>query len=94
MGGILGDHIAHQNCEKRRARSFSGEARYLSVRLRFGLGVNKDVLACLYLLKFHCDVFECRGGFGIADSGMEFTTANIHIIRIGEHQPFCLQGSV
>ena len=81
----MGDHIAHQNCEKRRARSSCGEARYLCVRLRFGLEVNKDVLACLYLLKFHCDLFGCQGSFGIADDIIEFTTDNIHIIRTGEH---------
>ena len=96
MGGILGDHIAHQNCEKRRARSFSGDARYLCGSLKFGLDseMNKDVLACLDLLKFHSDLFGCQGSFGIADGGMEFTTANIHIIRMGEHHPFCLQGLV
>ena len=91
MGGTLGDHIVHRNCEKRRARSFSGEARYLCVLLRFGLEANKDVLACLYLLKFHYDLFGCQGSFGIVDGGMEFTTANIHIIRMGEHHPPCLR---
>ena len=88
MGGILGDHIAHQNCERRLGRSFSGETRYLCVRLRFGLEVNEDVLASLYLL------FGCQGSFGIADGDMEFTTADIHIIGMGEHHPACLQGSV
>ena len=75
MGGILGDHIAHQSCVKRLARSFSGEARYLSVRLSFGLDVNKDTHAFL----------NCLGSV----SDMEFTTANIRIIRMGKHHPVC-----
>ena len=60
------------------------------VRLRFGLGVTKDVLASLYLHFNH--FLRCQGSFGTGD--MEFTTANIHIIRMGEHHPPCLQGSV
>ena len=73
----MGDHIAHQNCVKRLARYFSRDSRYLFVRLRFGLEVNKDVLASLYLVSFKFVI--------VGD--MEFTTANIHIIGIGEHHP-------
>ena len=95
MGDILGDHIAHQNCEKPLARSLSGEAQYLCVRLRFGLEVKKYVLASLYLLNFHRDLFRCQGSFGIGYRDMEFATTNTHIIRMGEHYyPLCLQGSV
>jgi hypothetical protein len=76
VGGILEDHIAHQNCVKRLAQSSSGEARYLCMRLRFGLEVNKDVLAFLCCLK----------SFGTVGH-MELTAANINIFRIGEHHP-------
>ena len=72
MGGISGDHIAHQNCEKRRAWSFSGEAQYLCVFLRFGLEVNKDVLAFLYRVSTIQVVVD------------EFTTVNSQTNRIGE----------
>ena len=70
MGGILGDHIVHRNCEKRRAQSFSGEARYLCVFVRSGLEVDKDVLAFLYLVSTF-----------VVD---EFTTVNSKTNRIGE----------
>ena len=73
MGGILGDHIAHQNCVKRLARYFSRDSRYLPVRLRFGIKVNKNELASLNLVSF------------VIVGDMEFTTANIHIIRMAEH---------
>ena len=90
MGGTLGDHIARPNCVKRLVRHFLGDSRYLCVHLKFGLEVNKYVLAFLYLLffRFLC----CQGSFGTGD--MEFATANIHIIRMGEHHPPRLQGSV
>ena len=62
--------------------------------------MNKDVLTSLYILNFHrdllveqqLDLFGCQGSFGsfgIDDGDMEFTTTNIHIIRIGEHRPPC-----
>ena len=73
MGGILGDHNAHQNCVRRLARYFSRDSRYLPVRLRFGIKVNINVLASLYLVSF------------VIVGDMEFTTANIHIIRMAEH---------
>ena len=83
MGGILGDHIVRQNRVQRLVRYFSRDARYLYVRLRFGLGAKKDLLAFLYLLFFH--FLGCQGNFGTGD--MEFTTVDIHIIRMREHHP-------
>ena len=79
MGGILGDHIAHQNCVKRLARYFSRDSRYLFVHLRFGIEDSKDLLASLCL---------------VIVGDMEFTTADIHIIGMGEHHRQGLQGTV
>ena len=83
MGGTLGDHIARPNCVKRLVRYFLGDSRYLCVHLKFGLEVNKCVLAFLYLLFFH--FLWCQGSFGTGD--MEFTTVDIHITRTVEHHP-------
>ena len=63
-------------------RDTSPEMLDTCVRLRFGLGMNEEVLASLYLL-FSLFLLRCQGSFGAGD--MEFTTANIHIIRMGEH---------
>jgi hypothetical protein len=85
VGGILGGHIVHRNCVKPLVQSsVSGEARYLCVRLRFGLELSKDLLA------FLC----CLGSFG-AVGDMEFPTSNINIFRMGEHLLFAkLRGRV
>ena len=84
MGGILADHIAHQNCVKRLARYFSRDSRYLYVGLRFGLEVDREVLASLYFVNL------------VVVNNRECTIVNNKMTRIGEkrHRPPSLQGSV
>ena len=82
MGGILGNRIAHQNCAKRLVRYFSRDSRYLCMRLRYGLEVNENVLAFLYLVSTF-----------VVD---KFTTLNNKTTRVGEkrHRPPSMQASV